>query len=151
MRFKNLEEKPERKNPKRTISTSGGLELLQMISKLDSRRYVSEEAEPWMGVDTRWCASKDAESLREWIWGVPHRLEKGTSASKDAGPTRGVDWEIPRWLEREQSIPCKGVETSPELTCFKTAIRNEPKQTISPSSGFGLLQESSFLDPELRT
>ena len=29
--FKNLEEKPERESPKRTIFASGGLELLQMV------------------------------------------------------------------------------------------------------------------------
>ena len=33
--FKNLEEKPERKSTKRTISTSGGLGLVQMVSEPD--------------------------------------------------------------------------------------------------------------------
>ena len=33
--------------------------------------------------------------------GVPHRLEKGTSASKDVGPRRRVDYEIPHELERK--------------------------------------------------
>ena len=33
-------------------------------------------------------------------WGVPHRLEKGTSANENAGPRREVDYEIPRRLER---------------------------------------------------
>ena len=46
-------------------------------------------------------------------WGVPHRLEKGTSVSEDAGLQKG-------WIVRshiswggERSIFYKGVETSP--------------------------------------
>ena len=72
MRFKNLEEKPERKIPKRTISTSGGLGLLQMVSKPDIGRCASEDARPRRGVNCE----------------IPHRLERGTSASEDAGPRR---------------------------------------------------------------
>ena len=34
--LKNLEGKSERESPKRTISTSGGLGLLQMVSELDT-------------------------------------------------------------------------------------------------------------------
>ena len=45
MRFKNLEGKPERKSPKRTISASGGLGLLQMVSEPDTERCASKEAE----------------------------------------------------------------------------------------------------------
>ena len=41
---------------------------------------------PRRGVDTRRCASKDAEPRKGWVQRVPHRLEKGTSASEDAGP-----------------------------------------------------------------
>ena len=37
--------------------------------------------------------------------GVPHRLEKGTSASEDAGPRRGVDCDIPHWLGRKTKHP----------------------------------------------
>ena len=33
-------------------------------------------------------------------WGVPHRLEKGTSANKDAGPKKGVDCEFSHRLGR---------------------------------------------------
>ena len=44
--FKNLEGKPEWENPKRTISASGGLGLLQMVSEPDTRQCASEEAEP---------------------------------------------------------------------------------------------------------
>ena len=36
MRFKNLEEKPEREKPKRTIFASSEIELLQMVSELDT-------------------------------------------------------------------------------------------------------------------
>ena len=41
-----------------------------MVSKSDTWQCASEEVEPQRGVD----------------WGVPHRLEKGTSDSEDAGP-----------------------------------------------------------------
>ena len=46
MRFKNLEGKSESENPKRTISSSGGLGLLRMVSEPDIKRCASEEAEP---------------------------------------------------------------------------------------------------------
>ena len=59
MRFKNLEGKPERESPKRTISASGGLGPLQIVSEPDTRRCASEEAVPRRGVDMRQCASKD--------------------------------------------------------------------------------------------
>ena len=49
-RFKNLEGKPERESPKKTIFTNGGLGLLQMISEPDTRRYASEDTEP----EERW-------------------------------------------------------------------------------------------------
>ena len=42
MRFKNFEEKSEKKSSKKTISTSGGLELLLMILESDTRRWGSE-------------------------------------------------------------------------------------------------------------
>ena len=52
-RFKNLEGKPRREGPKRTISANGGLGPLQMVTKPDTGRYASKEA------DMRRCASKD--------------------------------------------------------------------------------------------
>ena len=51
MRFKNLVGKPERESPKRTISASGELELLQMVLEPDTER----------------CASKDVGPQRRWI------------------------------------------------------------------------------------
>ena len=48
-RFKNLERNPERENPKRTISASGGLGLLLMVLEPDTRRCASEETEPQRG------------------------------------------------------------------------------------------------------
>ena len=69
MRFKNIEGKPERESPKRTISACCGLELLQMVSEQD----------------TGWCANKDAGSSRGGGGGVdceiPHRLERGAKHS----------------------------------------------------------------------
>ncbi|KAG7030901.1 Bifunctional riboflavin biosynthesis protein RIBA 1, chloroplastic [Cucurbita argyrosperma subsp. argyrosperma] len=53
-RFKNLEGKSERKSSKRTIFVSGGLELLQMVSDLDTGRCTSEDAGPPRGwIDAR--------------------------------------------------------------------------------------------------
>ena len=46
-RFKNLE--PERESPNRTISASGGLGPLQIISELGTEQRASEEAEPQRG------------------------------------------------------------------------------------------------------
>ena len=55
LRFKNLERKLERESLKWTISASGGLGPLQMVSELDTRQCV------------RQCASKDDGSWRGWI------------------------------------------------------------------------------------
>ena len=60
--FKNLEGKPERKSPKRTISVSGGLGMLQMVS------------EPVIGR----CVSEDVGPPREVDCEIPHLSEKGT-------------------------------------------------------------------------
>ena len=80
MRFKNLERNPK-EFPSRTISASGGLALLQMVSESDTGRCVSEEAESQMGLNTRRCANKDAGSRKRVDWGVQHRLEKEKSVS----------------------------------------------------------------------
>ena len=64
MRFKNLEGKIKRERPKRTVSISGGLGLLQVVLEPDTRRCANEEVEPQRGVDTRRCASKDTGSRR---------------------------------------------------------------------------------------
>ena len=37
--------------------------------------------------------------------GVPHRLEKGTSANEDAGPWREVDCENPALVGEENKTP----------------------------------------------
>ena len=74
--LKNNEEKLERENPKRTISVSGGLELLQMVSEPDTEQCANEEAKPRKG----WTQSD-----------VPART---------VGPRRGVDCENPHRLGR---------------------------------------------------
>ena len=72
-----------RKNSKRTVFTSGGLGLLQMVSELDngdvSVRRLSLEG----GENRRRCVSKDVGPQREMNWGSPLRLEKRTSVSED--------------------------------------------------------------------
>ena len=65
MRFKNIEGKPERESPKRTIFACGGLGLLQMVSEPDTGRCASEDARSSRGVDSE----------------IPHRLERGTKHS----------------------------------------------------------------------
>ena len=113
MRFKNLEGKPERKSPKWTISASGGLGLLQMVSEPDIRRCISEEAKPQKGIDTRQCASKDAGPRRGWIG------ESNIDWRRERVPTRTLGPEGV-WIVRthirwggERIILYKGVETSP--------------------------------------
>ena len=44
--FESLEGKPGRESPKRTISTSGGYEPLQMVSKSDTGRCASKKVVP---------------------------------------------------------------------------------------------------------
>ena len=68
-RFEILEGKPEKESSKKTISTSGGFGLLQMISM------------PGIGR----CASEDAGHRRRVDCEIPHRLEGGMSASEDTG------------------------------------------------------------------
>ena len=60
-----------------------------MVSEPNTRRCVSKEVELRRGVDKRRCVSKDAGPQRGVDWGVPHRLEKGTSANENVGPRRG--------------------------------------------------------------
>ena len=95
MRFKNLEGKPERKNPKKTIFASGGLGLLQMVSEPDIGRCASKDVEPRMGVDNGRYVSEDVRPRREVDCEIPQRWEKGTSANEDAESQKGVDCEIP--------------------------------------------------------
>ena len=53
-----------RNGSKRTVSVSGGLGLLQMVSEPDTEQCVSEDVGP-KGVDCE----------------IPHRLERGTKHS----------------------------------------------------------------------
>ena len=83
--FKNLEGKPERESPKRTISASGGLELLQMVPGPNIGQCASEEAEPQKGVDKRQCASKNVGPQRGWIGGQGNECLRGRWATKGGG------------------------------------------------------------------
>ena len=60
-----------------------GFGLLQIVLEPDIGRYASEEAEPQRGGHRRVLVRTLAPNGVDW--GVPHRLEKGTSASEDAG------------------------------------------------------------------
>ena len=108
-RFKNLDGKSERENPKRTISASGGLDgykwyQSQTPDDVPARRLTPKE------VDTRRCANKDAGPQRGWTQGgVPTRTlgpkKGGHEAVYQQGhwPQRGVDWRVPQRLEKGTS------------------------------------------------
>ena len=122
-RFKNLEGKPERESPKRTISTSSGFGLLQMVLEPDTGQYASKDAGPWR---------RERMPMRtlgpEWGWNVRSH----------------ISWR------GERNILYKGVETSSYQTRFKNLEgkpeRESPKRTISTSSGLRLLQMVSEPD-----
>ena len=62
MRFRNVRLMAIRNGSKWTISASGGLEILQMVSEPDTERCASEDAGPPKGVDCE----------------IPNRLKRGT-------------------------------------------------------------------------
>ena len=77
-----------------------------MVSEPVIGRCVGLLVVPLRGVDTRWCASKDAGLQRGVDLGaVPHRLDKGTSASEDTGPRRGVDCDVPLGRSKSPFFP----------------------------------------------
>ena len=90
MHFKNFEGKPERESPKRTISTTGGLGLSQMVSKPDTGRCANERVEPWRwwtqgGVPARTLSLKGG-----WIGGLTsigegNKCHQGRWAPKGGG------------------------------------------------------------------
>ena len=75
-----------RNGPKQMLSTSGGFELLQMVS------------EP----DTRPCANKNVGYPKRMDLLLQMVLEPNTRwcASEDVGSSKRVECEIPHWLER---------------------------------------------------
>ena len=76
-----------RNGPKRTISTSGGLGLLQMVSQPDTGRCVNEEAEPQKG----WTQdSVPAKTLGpEGGLGVPTSIGEGNECQQGRWTPRG--------------------------------------------------------------
>ena len=62
-----------RGSTKRTISVSGGVGLLQMVSKSDTRQYAKEDAGSRRGVD----------------YEFPHGYERGTGVNEDTRPQKG--------------------------------------------------------------
>ena len=86
MHFKNSEGKPERKNPRRTISVSGRFGLSQMVSKLDTARCANEEADPQggEGVDMRRCV-RTLGLEWGWIGGVLKSSGEGSKGKIQRG------------------------------------------------------------------
>ena len=102
MRFKNIEGKLERESSKKTISTSGGLLLLQMLSEPNIGRCASEGADPRRGRGRKgghqMVCQRGRWALKRVDFEIPRRLKRGTSASENAGPLSGwivrshIDW-----------------------------------------------------------
>ena len=78
MHFKNLERKPERKSPKRTVSAGDKLVLLQIV------------LEP----NTRQCASEDVEPQRRVACEIPHRLAMGTTLIGEGNECQRRRWAL---------------------------------------------------------
>ena len=92
-----------RGSPKRTISASNGLGLLQMISEPDTGR----------------CASKDAGPRRGLNWEVPHQLEKGISA-RTLGPKGGWIVRSPSGGKENETFFIRVWKPLPRRRVFKT-------------------------------
>ncbi|KAG7033927.1 Cysteine-rich receptor-like protein kinase 10, partial [Cucurbita argyrosperma subsp. argyrosperma] len=124
-RFKNLEGKPKRENPKRTISVSSGLWLLQMV------------LEP----DTGQCANEDVGPLRGWIvrshigWrkkqSIPYKVVE-TSPS----PTHFKNLEE----KPERESPKRTISASSELGLLQIVLEPDTRQCankdVGPSRGW---------------
>ena len=103
---KNLEGKPKKENPNRTITVSREFGSLQMVSELDTRRCASKEAEPRRG-DTRQYASKDTRSQRGWIGGLT-LIEEGNECKRERWSQRGGLCRLGRRIIKVwKSLPSK--------------------------------------------
>ena len=127
MRFKNLE---ERESPKKTISTSNGLEPLQIV------------LEP----DTGWCASEEAKPRRGWTWGcVPARTlgpkwgwiggshidwRRKQVLARTLGPEGGGLWDPTSVGEDNETFFIRVWKPLTSGHVLKT-LRESPKRTIS--------------------
>ena len=91
MDFKNFEGKLERESPKRTIYTSGGLELLQMVSESDTRQCVGEEAKPQRGWTQGSVPARTLGPEGGWIEGF-HIIGEGNECQQG------------RWAPKENGL-----------------------------------------------
>ena len=87
MRLKNLEGKSERESPKKTISTSGGLELFQLVQSQTPSDVPVRRMSPEGGLDTRRCTNKDAGLRRGWI-----------------GVEEGNECQLGRWAPKARGL-----------------------------------------------
>ena len=90
MRFKDLEGKPGRESPKRTISACSGFGPLQMVVEPDTRRCASEEVEPRRGwtrgdMPARTLAPKRDRLGGPTSIGEGNECQRGRWASKGGG------------------------------------------------------------------
>ena len=85
----NLEEKPERESPKRTISASGGLELLLMVLQPNIGRCANEEAKLQRGWTRGGVPGRTLGPKGGWI-GSPTSIGEGNECQRGRWtPKRG--------------------------------------------------------------
>ena len=85
-----------RESPKRTISASGGLEPLQMVSESRHQTMCQWEGCSLKGVDTRRCASKDVGSKGGGFGGVPTSIDERN------------EWQWRRWDTAPKGVDLAG-------------------------------------------
>ena len=103
--FKNLEGKPERESPKRTISANGGLGLLQLVSEPDTGRCASKEAKPQRGSEHEAVCQQRRWASKEGGLGGPTSIGEGNECQRGRWTPKGVDCEIPHRLGRRTKYP----------------------------------------------
>ena len=89
MRFKNLEAKSKRESPNRTMSASGGLWLLQMVSEPDTERCASEEIKPRRGWTQRGMPARTLGPQKGWVWRFHIDWRRKRVPARTLGPEGG--------------------------------------------------------------
>ena len=105
--------KLERASSKRTISTGGGLGLLQMVSEPDTGRCASEETEPQRGWTRGGVRARTPGPEGGWIGRSHTDWRRKRVPARTLGPEGG--WSVRSYIDwgGERNILYKGVETSP--------------------------------------
>ena len=136
----------ERKSPKKTISPSSRLLLLQMVTESDTELCASEEASPQKRVDMKRCAGRWAPKGVDLVW-VPYRLEKETSGYSPSGRL----WLLQMVTESDTEL-CASEEASPQrrVDMKRCARRWAPKGVDLVWVPYRLEKETSGYSPSGR-